>query len=326
MRVILNSDVIISNHKLDQGLSASFARLCIACADHGHVVVVPRTALLEFQRKNREIIDGRRRQLINSYGVLDQYGIQHDALDPAAVIPDIDLETHLSSFGVQFEIVDASYEQFVDAHQRACLREPPHSGGDGSDEMRDLLIWCICISIARGDGGAILVSRDKIHSGATGQQEADDAGLIRVSGFDAALDRLQIDSPTFSLARRLLTPLWPAFRQAGIPVGDEPVLERVFDAAFVRDGFTIARARFSVLVVGHGGVLIESTVTIERQDDLAAEIYLDNLTVDDSVLPSQRLVGASGVVPFDIIEGAQPENDEDSLQELRRALGADDED
>jgi hypothetical protein len=323
MRVILNSDVIISNHTMNEGLSASFTRLCTACVDHGHVVAIPRTALLEFQRKNRELVDGRRRQLANSYRNLDQYGIEHDSIDPAIVIPDIDLESVLSSFGVQFEIVDASYEQFVDAHRRACLRETPHSGGDGSDEMRDLLIWCTSIDIARADGGAILVSRDKIHAGTAGRHEAEQVGLIRVTDFEAALERLQVDSPAFSLARRLLTPLWPAIHHSGIPVGDEPVLERVFDASFVRDDRGISRARLSARVVGYDGSVIEANVSIEHQDGPGVTVDLDDVMIDGQAYPPQRLVVASGAVPFDIIEDARSERSEDSPDEPRSVLGVD---
>ena len=70
--------------------------------------------------------------------------------------------------------------------------------------MRDLVIWMVALRVARRDGGAILVSRDEVHTEERGDEEARSAGLLRARSWDEALEQLGRESPAGALARQLL--------------------------------------------------------------------------------------------------------------------------
>ena len=101
--------------------------------------------------------------------------------------------------------------------------------------MRDLVIWEIAIRIAKADGEAILLSRDQVHSGPLGREEAESAGLLRTAQVDEALEILGLRTPGGDLARSLLEAVWKELHNAGLPIPEEPTLRGVLDFSFESD-------------------------------------------------------------------------------------------
>jgi len=121
--------------------------------------------------------------------------------------------------------------------------------------MRDLVIWAIALRIALQDGGAMLVSRDEIHSDERGSDEATRAGLLRAKTLDDALDQLGRVSPAGALARSVLATIWSELRAAGLPLPDDMPFRRFSSLQFVADGEGRADTRLSFEIITAEGKL-----------------------------------------------------------------------
>jgi hypothetical protein len=249
MRILINSDVLYPTSPmitLPQWLST----LAATCAQHGHTIVIPETALLEFNRRQEELVDTAERDLKGAYAVLDQYGLQHQDPEPGDVVKVADLPALLSSLGVAVEVDVPTLADYQEAHRRACLHESPQPPDTKSDEMRDLIIWATAIRHARNDGGAILLSRDTVHVHPRGDDEATQVALVRLKTTNDLLEFLGVQTPAGRQIESLLAPAWAALRSAGVPVGTAPTLISVISPAFVQgtEGLSSASCKLKVRV------------------------------------------------------------------------------
>ena len=137
-------------------------------------------------------------------------------------------------------MISPTLEDYNDAHRRACLHlspQPARNPGDKTDtedEMRDLVIWSVSIRIAREQGGALLVSRDKIHTGPLGRDEAESVRLSILPTVEDALRFFQIETPDAKLFIEMVTPAWNQLPALGLAVPPEVSVLDIRNARFVR--------------------------------------------------------------------------------------------
>ncbi len=264
MKVLLNSDVAYSQG-LRSDLTKQLAALAEACKERGFEIVLPLTTVLEFERQQLAVAIQERTVLMDAAGTLDRLGIAHDAVNAEKVIQPRSLDALFREAGVKVEVIPPTLEDFNDAHRRACLHLSPQPVGDkGEDEMRDLVIWSIALRVAKTHGGALLVSRDKIHTGDLGREEADALKLSVVPSVDEALRFFKIETPDAKLFIQMLGPVWSQLPGLGLAVPAKMSVLDVRHARFVKGAGGLASALANVHVGLESGA--ESTVGILVQE------------------------------------------------------------
>ena len=235
MRIILNSDILHMNRLLATGLARHLDEFCREAAQFGAVLVLPRTVILENERHQRELCNKAVDKLKAASSTLALWGVAVPPFTAEDLIRNVDLTNALQATGITVEVQAATFDDYRDAERRASLHLAPQSPDTETDEMRDLVIWAIALRIARQDGGAMLVSRDEIHSDKRGSEEAMRAGLFRANTLHDALDELGRVSPAAAVARSVLATIWSELRTAGMPLPDDVPSRRFSRLQFVAD-------------------------------------------------------------------------------------------
>ena len=212
--------------------------------------------------------------------------------------------------GLAFEIVEANLDDYHAALRKACLREAPHPPEATSDEMRDLVIWQLATRLA-AEGGAVLLSRDVVHTHHRGDVDAQRAGLLRTGDFERALEILDLETASGSLVRKLLMTQWEKLKGVGLPLSAGAHIIYIKNPVFqvLESGTT--SGTFRIRIADGTGSEIECSGEIEFLDDalvLAAfrtddETY--NMTFEDP--------------------GQMKHDYEDRLEALLATIGGDDE-
>ena len=218
MKIIFNSDVLRTGSLLKESLPKTWLTLFDECKKRGCPVVIPQTTTLEFDRLQSQHKEADVKSLNEALKLLDTYQLHHDAVDPSRLISNPDLVDLIKKLGNTVITEKPTYDDFVEAHKRACLHEAPGSKEQKYDEMRDLIIWVIAIRTAKQDGKALLVSNDEMHWGSLGDKEADSVGLVRVRSFGDALGHLGYDTPSGQLIKQIIEAIWNDLREAELPV------------------------------------------------------------------------------------------------------------
>lgn len=279
MRVILNSDVMYGDFS-SNGLPAALVRLGEACAEQRHVLVVPTTTLLEIKRRQRDIVAGQRKNVEAARQTLADQGVRIPEFDSNTVVADVDVRALLEALTAHVEIESPLLADFEDAHTRACLHEPPHPPDTKSDEMRDLVIWAISLRISMQDGHALLVSKDTVHTHGRGDYEASSANLARVESLDSALEYLEVKTPAGEQLGAMVSPSWSRLLEAGLPLGEAPMLLSVKNVQFVQGWAGPSAASGSIKVRGYDGKPITADVEVDVTAQSSARLSLSNIGVD----------------------------------------------
>jgi hypothetical protein len=279
MRVILNSDVLYGDFS-SNGLPVALIRLGEACAEQGHVLVIPTTTLMEIERRQREIVAGQRKAVESARQTLVDQGITVPEFKASDVVPDVDVGALLTGLAAEIRVESPSLEDFEDAHTRACLHESPHPPDIKSDEMRDLVIWAVSLRLSAQDGHALLVSRDTVHTHGRGDTEAAGVNLARVESLDAALEYLEVKTPAGEQLETMISPSWTRLREAGLPLGEAPMLLNVKDVEFVQGWAGPAVASGSIKIRGQDGKLITADVEVDVTAESLARLSLSSIRVD----------------------------------------------
>lgn len=254
MLVILNSDVLYTNQFPHKRLHRHWNEFAKGCRAVGAELVIPGTALYEIQLRQRELYEEERQNIENAAALLAKYGVELVAPLRQDLIGEADLVRLFSDAGVRVRVENATLEDFRDAERRAALHLPPSPprGPRGnkhdkeeSDEMRDLVIWAIACRLAAGHGGAILLSRDKVHRAASSRAEAEERRLLCAVDFDEALGMLGAETDAGKIATGLLRAAWIKLREAGLPLREQFQIKTVTDIAFVQGEAGIQNARFA---------------------------------------------------------------------------------
>ncbi len=315
MKIILNSDVMFTSKLIRARLPSRLHDLATECARTGVVIAIPRTTLLEVERRQKELVTEAISELERAYNALKEAEISFEEKNSSEVfsVPDVvELFKHL---GVKVEIVEPTLEDYHDAHLRACLHLNPQPPGRKSDEMRDLLIWVMALRLAK-DGGGILLSRDEVHTHDRGNEEADTAGLLRANDIGEGLELLGVESPSGKLVRILLDPIWQDLRNAELPLPPTIGLRKVENATFVRGERGIESAKFDLHLGSLSGGMLKASVDIAIQGEDITDVTIRQINVDGELWRDGALtIRTNKNVPL------VASSSEEALAALREVLG-----
>lgn len=291
MKVLVNSDVAWTSAR--SKLAPELVTLAAACRDRHHDIALPLTTVLEFERQQTLLAAQERKALKAAAATLDSYAVTHGEVNADTLVAIRSLDDLLRANGVAVEVISPTLDDYNDAHRRACLHlspqpPPPSDKKQGEDEMRDLVIWSISVRIAREEGGALLMSRDKIHVGDLGQEEARSVSLTVVDSVEDVLRFFRIETPDAKLFIEMLTPVWSKLPALGVAVPPDVAVSDVRNARFLRarsgrPSFAIA----SVRVPTESG---ERTVVIQLQPEDDPPVRVFNSSDD---IPSEPPAGAT---------------------------------
>jgi hypothetical protein len=286
MKVILNSDVLHHEGTLvREKLMPPLVRLFEVCRDQRHEVVIPLTTRLEFDRYQLQMAEDIRRTIKDAYTVLDSHEIRYEKIDPETLGPAPDLIALIRKIGPSVSELAPTNDELVEAHRRAALHLPPHpSGNTKSDEMRDLVIWLQAIRLAREGGGAMLISRDGLHTNSLGDDEAIAVKLLRVSKLDEAVEHLEVRTPPGKEFERLLNEVWADLVAAEPDLPRRVELRSVLSANF-REG-EIASASIRAMADDQ---LLTADVTISLNGTTVGEAKLENVRLGEKRLKDIRV-------------------------------------
>jgi hypothetical protein len=273
MRIILNSDILHMTRQLATGLARQIDNFCREAAQVDCILVIPRTVILENERHQLKLYNDEIAKLNAASATLTQWGVLVPAFDAKKVVPNLDIVTALRATGIAVEVQDATLNEYRDAERRASLHLAPQSPSAKTDEMRDLIIWAIALRIAIQDNGAILVSRDEVHSDSHGADEAATANLFRARTLDDALNQFGSVSPAAALARSVLSAIWTELRAAGLPVPEAVPSRRFSRLQFVADneGHANTRLRFEI-ATAEGKLAGEAHIFQATQSAIQADL------------------------------------------------------
>jgi hypothetical protein len=185
--------------------------------------------------------------------------------------------------GAKVETLEPTLHDYQAAERRAALHLAPLRPNSEADQMRDLVIWEVACRIAKADAGAVLLSRDHVHSGPDGDTEAGEVGLQRLTSFDAALDVIGVESPRAKLARQALDRILPHL-QGSIPISDSNAVRRFTNVSFVQGVQGLARVKFGFRAKPISGALLTGSVSIEASAPDQLRTLLTDLTLDGKPL------------------------------------------
>lgn len=329
MKIIFNSDVLfpLAKARADVHVPRWFVEFAENARAQGCEIVIPETAYLELLRAQRARADIGRRTLGHAYKELRRHGIAHDEPDPEGVIQVPDLVSVLGSLGISIVVPSATLIDFTEAHRRACLHLAPHTSvevedasghREASDEMRDLVIWVMALRFAQEEGGAVLVSRDRIHTGPAGDEEAHGVGLVRVQDASSALE---VEGPGAVLVALLLHASWSGLAKAGLPLAPKPAWSELKGSIFVQGDRGPAQVNATVALAGKEGKVVRARATFSISGGLLESVKLVDVSVaDEPFSPATVTVDLGVAIP-------QPPPESDSrLEALRRIIGTPEED
>lgn len=211
---------------------------------------------MEDERHQRRLYEETVAVLENASLLLGKWGVavpHHNARD---LVSRVDLPTVLRATGITVEIEEPTLADYRDAERRASFHLAPQAPDAESDEMRDLIIWAVALRIAERDGGAMIVSRDKVHVDERGSKEAEAVRLLRAKTFDEALDLLGRVSPAGMLARSVLSTVWDELKSAGLPLPAEIPSHPFSELQFVADDVGHATGSLTLAVPTTDGLLL----------------------------------------------------------------------
>ena len=295
MLVLLNSDILFDLQLVTDKVSARLTSLLDACRDGGHRVAIPQTALLEFDRQQTKLVADARRSLESAYATLDRSNVAYTRIAPEEAIQPCDLLRLISGLGVDADVERPTLEDFEDAHWRACLHEEPHPPDTKSDEMRDLIIWAVSLRLSKEADGALLVSRDVVHTHQRGDAEALTARLMRAETIEDALECLHVQTPAGGTIQALLAPAWAGLRDQGLPLVAEPMLRAVARPVFIEGTMGLESVECQLQAPTTTGAVLTARVHVQIRDNGFEEVHFRDIKVGAETRPDLTVEVAAPV-------------------------------
>jgi hypothetical protein len=234
--------------------------------------------LLEVERRQKELVALESADLQRARAILATYDVAGPEFEAVKLVRLPDVVTLLRAIGAKVEVVEPALADYQGAERRAALHLAPLRPQSESDEMRDLVIWEVACRFAKSEGGAVLLSKDHVHTGTDGDAEAGPIGLQRVKSFDAALDIIGVESPRAKLVKRALDQIWPELRRS-LDLPETNSVRRVTDVSFVQGEEHIARIRFGFKLDGAGGKTLAGLALIEGSANNQIHAVFSELSV-----------------------------------------------
>lgn len=315
MRVILDSNILYQSELLRENLSRKLSELLRACAKRGDVIVLPRTTVLEVKRQQEKAAESARSKLETAYEVLTRFGIRYDRVEAGEAVKPGDLVGLIQGYGVTVQVEEPTMEDLREAHDRACLHECPHPPEATSDEMRDLVVWMTALRLAK-EGGALLISGDRVHAHPRGDGEASTVGLVRVKTVEEALEYFDVRTPAGELVEQLLAPGWEDLIRAGLPLTRHVSVVGISGARFVQGvrGPSFAACRLKARTAD--GKTLKTAAEIHVAEGAVQKIRLSGIIVDDRRWDKDELT-----IAVNKKVEVEEKDYEERLRGLKEALG-----
>jgi hypothetical protein len=279
MKIILNSDVLRTGSLIKDRLPGNWLALFDECKKKGYPIIIPQTVALEFDRLQSKHGKAEIKRLNDAYRVLDEYHVRHDPIDPSGLILKPDIVELIRKLGAEVTVENPTYDDFVEAHKRACLHEAPGSDEQKYDEMRDLIIWVIAIRTALKDGKALLVSNDEMHSGPAGNKEAVSVGLVRVRSFGEALGYFGFDTPSGALIKQIIESIWDDLLEAELPLEKTMTMIGVYDPIFIQKLENILEVSSIIALKTSDGKSLGASMQVLIFGDVIESVYLSAIKI-----------------------------------------------
>jgi hypothetical protein len=323
MLVILNSDVLYTNYFVHERLHKQWNAFVEGCRSIGAELVFPQTALYEIELRQRELYEAEVAAIEDAARTLHKYGAGSSIRGEDLIkVPNI-VELFRSA-GATVHVETATLEDFQDAEKRAALHlspapsrrlSPSNEVEETSDEMRDLVIWAMACRLAKDKGNALLLSRDKVHSGDSGKEEAAQCGLLRAKDFADALGMMGAETEPGKIARGFLVEAWPQLLASGIPISEAPKIQTISNVIFTQGESGIASAEFYFGCDSAKGKRFSAKVEINDIQPKYFEVALSDMKIEKNNCGSDPN-------PLRITRDVGPERDDSNerLNELKAVL------
>jgi hypothetical protein len=305
---------LYSSRPLSTGLPGHIKEFCKKASNVGAIIVLPRTVLLEIERLQIDLHRQTAAELEKAAKLLRAHGIRVPEFAASEFAKPCDIAELIRQTGIRVEEVDANLDDYRDAEYRAAHHLPPQGPEPKSDEMRDLVIWTIALRIAKGFGGSILVSRDKVHSGESGSEEARSSGLQRATSVDEALEMLEQRTAPADFARKVLQMAWNQIIVTGLPIPEDLAQALLSNLEFETDAAGFANAKMELKAPTLEGVLT-GNLRIQTLSGSKVQVEMTNLSVNERQWQDGHIrVIAEGEVPRLVTSAAE------RLRDLRDTL------
>jgi len=270
-------------------LSKNLQVLFSICQKKGHVIIIPVTTLLEFDRKQLESLNRKTLELEKAYMLLEDLNIKFTRVEPPEVIKKPDLIELVKKSGVEVRVENPTNDDYLEAHKRACLHECPHAPEKKSDEMRDLIIWMIALRFAQKDGNAILISGDVVHVHPRGDNEASSVGLIRFKSVEEALEYFEVETPVGKLIKQLIMPIWEDLLKAGLPLNKDVSLVGVAEPTFIQGTEGISNAYCLIRLRTLDGKMLKTNIAMKIDNNVIVELKLSDIMINEKPWDKKQL-------------------------------------
>lgn len=218
MKVIFNSDLLYATQLIQNELPKKLIEFLNECKKYNHHILIPQTTLFEFNNKQKGFLEKEIIEIQNAINKLSRYDNTNTYQEPSSLVKAPDLLKLIQALGIECTLEYPSMNDYENAHRKACLREKPHPPEIKSDEMRDLVIWEISLRIAKNNNGAILMSRDVVHTHHRGDEEAKEHHLIRCNSFERGYESLSIETFSAKKIKNLINNILDRIIQSELPI------------------------------------------------------------------------------------------------------------
>jgi len=280
MKIIINSDIIYHSQLVTDNMSERLQTLFRVCSETGHTIIIPLTTLYEFDRQQSELAQEEISRLESAYKLLDKFKIRYSGTEPSQVVKQTDLTRLIKQYARDVIVENPTFEDLREAHKRACLHQSPHPPNIKSDEMRDLVIWVMALRLASRDGGALLISRDEVHTHERGDNEANQVSLVRVTSIEKALEFLNVETPAGRLIKELLETVWVDLLDVGLPLTPMFSLMGVSGERFIQGTHGLSHASSTFKAKTPDGKIVQALTRIDTVDGIITEATLSEITVE----------------------------------------------
>jgi hypothetical protein len=282
MKILFNSDLLFATSLIKDKLPRQVLDFLLECHSKGHEIVIPLTTLLEFNKKQKEFVDKEITDLANARTKLTDYGINVEEFRSSDLVKPPDLIQLIRATDISCTLEEPTKNDYDNAHRKACLRENPHPPDTKSDEMRDLVIWEISLRIAKENNGAILMSRDEVHTHHRGDKEACECELIRCNSIERAYESLSVETVSAQKIKELIAKVWNEIINSTLPISDGDQVVSIRNPIFIdtKSGTTIVNC--NVNFQSGDGKKIASSLSIQFTDSQPLVLEFKDIISDKS--------------------------------------------
>ena len=282
MTLVFNSDLLFANSLIVNDLPKKLKEFLLQCINHEtqHEIIIPLTTLLEFNRKKNEFVEKERKNLKNAKELFSKYDINSDEFDPTIIIKVPDLIEMIQEVGIECKVEKPIKEDYDNAHTKACLKHEPCPPNQKSDEMRDLIIWEISKRIAGENNGAILLSRDEVHTHHRGDEDAVNVDLIRCDSFERAYEALSIETVSAKKIKSLLDNFRYELTESELPVHEGYQIISIKKPKFINTESSTTKVLCEILLNSGDGKKINARMNIEFLNEKPFHVHFSEVVID----------------------------------------------